>query len=124
MHYLKKINAIYYQTELIKMDLWKKIQAYRAKHIKPKEFTLMGWIHNGIQMIMGAAGAEICAAHAVSIDTFSSMHGLNSLNNPWYWYFSFGFVAVLTISFFSLWDIYVFGNRMNQMMRECDKNVL
>jgi len=96
----------------------KNVVAYRAKHVKIKDFTFKGWVHNAVQVAVAAMGADLCAAHVVAIQNFAVLHDLNVLSNVFYYYFSFGFVGVLLISFFGLWDMYVFGRQMTVNIHE------
>jgi hypothetical protein len=111
---------------LNKLQLLKtKIKQYRAKHVKTKEFTFMGWVHNGIQVLAAGMGANICAEHVVDLQQKTFLFSPSILNNVWYWYFSFGFLASLIISFFGLWDIYNYGNVLLNKLHspmECDGN--
>lgn len=96
--------------------LRKKIRLYRAKHVKTKDFTFMSWIHNGIQVLTAGMGADICATRVLNIERNTFLLSPDPIGNPWYWYYSFGFVACLTISCFGLWDIYTFGvQNMNKL---------
>lgn len=72
-------------------------------------YTLKELIHTGIQVVGAACGAQICASQVVNIEQKVWVWSADPISNPMYWYWSFGFVASLLISFFGVWDIYNFG---------------
>ena len=93
----------------------KKIVNYRKKHYKIKEFTFKGWLHNGVQVIAAGIGADLCANHALLIETVKpGVKFLDPFNNIWYWYFTAGFLACVIICCFGLWDMYKFALKLKK----------